>query len=383
MKRCSKLEKCTVTGIVKLDIRTKSLLTRIKPGEIAVIDHEDLDWMAAEGLVRARVGAVLNCSDSISGRFGHEGPTVLLKAGIPVIDCCGKRLFQELQEGMVVRIEGEEVYVQSRLICRGRLLNPAIIEERLQYARQHVKDALLSFVENTLQYASSEKQYFFGDLSFPQLRVPIRNRHVLVVARGKNYYEDLRAIRSYIKEVRPVLIAVDGGADALLSMGLKPDVIVGDMDSVSDQALRAVEERVVHAYLDGCAPGLARLQEMQLQAHICRAPGTSEDIAMLMADQAGASLIVAVGTHTNMVDFFEKGRKGMASTLLTRLRIGGKLVDAKGVSQLYHANVGVVSLLLVCFATFLPLTILAWVNPVARHVFHLLYLQVKLVMPDL
>jgi uncharacterized membrane-anchored protein len=116
------------------------------------------------------------------------------------------------------------------------------------------------------------------------------------------------------------------------------------MDSVSDATLTCGAEIVVHAYRDGRAPGLERVQQLGLDAVVFPATGTSEDVAMLLADDKGASLIVAVGTHATLVEFLDKGRSGMASTFLTRLRIGGKLVDAKGVSRLYRSRISNLSL---------------------------------------
>jgi uncharacterized membrane-anchored protein len=170
----------------------------------------------------------------------------------------------------------------------------------------------------------------------PEIRTPVQGRHCLVVVRGYGHQADLAALRPYIAQVRPVLIGVDGGADALVDAGHRPDLIVGDMDSVSDATLRSGAELVVHAYPDGRSPGLGRLRRLNLPAVVFPAAATSEDIAMLLADGHGAELIVAVGGHATLGEFLDKGRGGMASTFLTRLKIGGRLVDAKGVSRLYR-----------------------------------------------
>jgi uncharacterized membrane-anchored protein len=153
-------------------------------------------------------------------------------------------------------------------------------------------------------------------------------------------------LRPYIREFKPVLIGVDGGADALVEAGYTPDIIIGDMDSVTDDVLRCGAEVIVHAYPDGRAPGLARVHQLGVSAVTFPAAATSEDLAMLLADEKGASLLVAVGTHATLVEFLDKGRGGMASTFLTRLKVGGKLVDAKGVSRLYRQNISGSSLLL-------------------------------------
>jgi uncharacterized membrane-anchored protein len=188
----------------------------------------------------------------------------------------------------------------------------------------------------------------------------------LVVVRGYDYREDLAVLRPYIREYRPILIGVDGGADALIEAGYRPDVIVGDMDSVSDHALRCGAEVVVHAYADGRAPGLQRVQDLGVAAVVFPAAGTSEDVALLLADEKGAELIVAVGTHATLVEFLDKGRQGMASTFLTRLRVGGKLVDAKGVSRLYRRRISTWSLVLLVASTLATMAAAVYVSSVGR-----------------
>jgi uncharacterized membrane-anchored protein len=191
----------------------------------------------------------------------------------------------------------------------------------------------------------AEQELLLDGIDLPSLRTRMDERYVLVVVRGYHYKEDLQTLRPFIREAHPVLVGVDGGADALIEMGLRPDLIVGDMDSVSDAALTSGAEVVVHAYRDGRAPGLQRVHDLGVSDPVVLpATGTSEDVAMLLADGLGASLIVAVGTHATLVEFLDKGRKGMASTFLTRLRVGSKLVDAKGVSLLYRSRISAGSL---------------------------------------
>src|SRR5687768_5849398 len=166
--------------------------------------------------------------------------------------------------------------------------------------------------------------------------------------------------------MKPLLVAVDGGADALMDFGMKPDMIIGDMDSVTTEGLLSGAELVVHAYAGGAAPGLERLEALGVDALVFEATGTSEDIAMLLAYEKGAELIVAVGTHANMIEFMDKGRKGMASTFLTRLRVGPILVDAKGVGRLYHTRVRRGDLLLFVGAALLTMAIIVFISEPAR-----------------
>ncbi len=327
-----------VQGPVKLDKRTKNLAKRLKQGDIALIDHVDIDSTAARMLVEARVSAVINASQSCSGRYPNLGPTVLLEAGVPLIDAVGAEAFKAFREGEQVELRNGEIRRNGQTILQGELLTEERIRELHEQAKQNLGAELERFAENTLSYVTAEKSLLLDPASLPDVRTVIDGRHALVVVRGESYKEDLAIIRTYIRDVKPALIAVDGGADALIDMGLRPDIIIGDMDSVSDGALRCGAEIIVHAYTSGEAPGLARVQELGLEAQVCNVPGTSEDIALLLAYEKGAEMIVAVGTHSHLVDFLDKGRKGMSSTFLVRLKVGNRLVDAKGVSKLYRVT---------------------------------------------
>jgi uncharacterized membrane-anchored protein len=369
----------TISGKARCDKKTKRLISRLLPGEIAVIDHADIDDVAAAGLIEAKVLAVINLSPSMTGRYQNRGPLRLLRAGIPVIDVKDARLMEKIREGQLLSITDGRIYANGRMIAEGEILTFEKVMQRADDAKKNAPGELLRFFENTLHYADKEKQFFLGEIPRLPLQTKMQGRHVLVVVRGLNYREDLRAIMAYIREVQPVLIGVDGGADALLQFGLRPHLIVGDMDSVSDAALLSAAEIVVHAYPDGHAPGLTRVRQLGREAQVYPAPGTSEDIAMLLAYECGADLIVAVGTHSHMVDFLEKGRKGMASTLLTRLRVGPILVDAKGVSQLYQKRrLSWIALFAVCTASMIPVAMIAAVNPMARNILRMFYWHVRL-----
>jgi uncharacterized membrane-anchored protein len=328
-----------ITGTARLGRRTKDLVKRLEPGDIAVIDHVDLDRVAADGLVGAGVAAVINAAPSISGRYPNGGPIRLVSAGIPLVDDVGPDLFARLVDGDAVRISDGEVRRGHELIGTGKLRDHAEIEAAMETARAAIGIELERFAENTLEYVRREARPLFDPVELPPLATKFKGRHALVVVRGHDYKEDLAHLRPYIRQYRPALIGVDGGADALLDMGLKPDLIIGDFDSVSERALHAAPDLVHHVHPDGRAPGRENLLAWGVDYHEFVAEGTSEDVAMLLAYEAGATLIVAVGTHATMVEFLDKGRRGMASTFLTRLRLGPTLVDAKGVSRLYEGRV--------------------------------------------
>ena len=341
-----------VSGVARLDRRTQRLVGRLNPGDIAIIDHVDLDRVAAEALVAAKVGGVVNAAPSISGRFPNLWPDLLVASGIPLLDNVGNQVFATVKEGTRVRLDGDTLYVGDQAVATGSEQDSDSIALQMSEAKTGLATQLEAFAMNTMEYVKRERALLLDGVGVPEVRTKFEGRHVVVVVRGYGYKEDLTALRHYIREYKPVLVGVDGGADALHEMGYKPHMIVGDMDSVGDEVLNCGAEVVVHAYPDGRAPGLTRVQDLGIDAVTFPALGTSEDIAMLLADEKGASLIVAVGTHATLVEFLDKGRGGMASTFLTRLRLGGKLVDAKGVTRLYRSRISAAALLILVLAAF-------------------------------
>lgn len=357
-----------ISGPARLGRRTKDLVKRLRPGDLAVIDHADLDRVSAEELVEAGVRAVVNVAPSSSGRFPNPGPLELVRAGVRLVDLPDGALFEELSDGELLTIRGGEIWRNGICLARGTALRQATLAEAFTDQQARVTDALEAFAENTLQHLRDEGRLLAEGIEFPPLRTRFRDRHAVVVARGPGYKQDLRIVRPYIRDFKPVLVAVDGGADALLEIGLEPHVIVGDFDSVSDAALGCGAELLVHAYPDGRAPGSARLQALGLEYQRVAAPGISEDIALQLAHDRGAELIVAVGTHFNLVEFMERNRAGMASTFVTRLKVGEVLVDAKGVSRLVSRRVGVWPLVVFALAGAAAIVVAVAVSPALRNV---------------
>jgi uncharacterized membrane-anchored protein len=328
-----------IVGVARVGRRTKDLVKRLAPGEIAIIDHEDLDRVAADGLVESGVAAVVNCAASVSGRYPNQGPIRVVQAGIVLVDRAGTDLMSEVRDGETLRIVGGEIFRGDQVLATGLVPDADEIASAMEDARATIGAELERFAENTLEYVRREAKPMFEPIVVPPLVTQFQGRHALVVVRGHDYKDDLKALRPYIRQYRPALIGVDGGADALLENGFKPDVIIGDFDSVSERALHIAPDLVHHVHPDGRAPGRDALVEWGVSYHEFVVEGTSEDVAMLLAWEAGSTLIVAVGTHATMVEFLDKGRSGMASTFLTRLRLGPMLVDAKGVNRLYEGRV--------------------------------------------
>lgn len=366
-----------VHGVARLGKKTKDLVKRLGPGDVAVIDHADLDPQAAEDLAASGVRAVVNAAPSTTGRYPNAGPLRLVEAGVLLVDVAETDLFGELADGQAVVVDGAEIRSEGALVARGELLDAGTLRDRLAEQQESVDRAIADFARNTVRYIEEEPELLSGDLDFPDTRTDFRDRHVMIVVRGPTYRRDLRTLRAYTREVKPLMVGVDGGADAILEAGLKPDVILGDMDSASDEALRSGAELVVHAYPDGRAPGRERLQDLGLDSVVIPAAGTSQDIAMLLAFERGAALIVSVGAHFNLEEFLGKNRAGMSSTFLTRLRIGETLVDAKGVSRLYRPSVAGPHLALFALATIFLIAVVIVSVPALDNLAELVWLKIR------
>ncbi|WP_433238829.1 putative cytokinetic ring protein SteA [Streptosporangium sp. CA-135522] len=355
-----------VTAVARIDRRTKGLTKRLRAGEIAIIDHVDVDRVSAEALVACGAASVVNVAAGISGRYPNLGPQIIVEAGVSFIDNASPELFERIKDGDLVRVHEGAVYLDDEVVGKGDVQTADSIEAAMVEARAGLTVQIEAFAANTMEYVRRERDLLIDGVGVPDIRTVMEGRHVLIVVRGYHYKEDIAALRPYIREYRPIMIGVDGGADALIEAGYVPDIIVGDFDSVSTKALTCGAELVVHAYRDGRAPGLERVEQLGRDAVVFPAIGTSEDIAMLLADDKGADLIVAVGTHATLVEFLDKGRSGMASTFLTRLRVGSKLVDAKGVSRLYRSRISTPSLLLLVATTLITMGVAIIVSPVGK-----------------
>jgi uncharacterized membrane-anchored protein len=366
-----------LTAPVRLDKRTKNLTRRLKPGDLAVIDHADLDRVSAETLVHCQVAAVINAAPSITGRYPNLGPQLLVDAGIPLIDDVGQDVFDKINEGRMVRLDGDTLYTGETIVAKGTVQTTESIAAAMAKAKDGLADQIRAFMANTVEYIGRDFEELIDGISVPDLRTKLDGKHALVVARGYRHREDLHTLRAYIREFKPVMVAVDGGADALLEAGYLPHLIVGDMDSVSDRALTCGAEIVVHAYPDGKAPGLERVTSLGLDAVLCPARGTSEDVALLLSDEAGARLIVAVGMRFTLVEFLDKGRPGMASAILTRMRVGDKFVEPKGVSRLYHSRVSTSWLVMLVLAAVATMAVALWFLPAGHIAIGLLGLRLS------
>jgi uncharacterized membrane-anchored protein len=323
---------------------------------------------------------VVNVASSASRKYPNQGPVILTESGVQLVDMPGADLFELLDDGDVVTMRGAQLLKNGDVVAEGELLDPGEVERHYEAARRKIGEALETFAENTIAHIRDERELLAGNIELPDFDTEFRDRPVLVVVRGVDHKKDLRMLRPYVRDTKPALVAVDGGADAILEDGFCPDMIVGDMDSASDAALRCGAELVVHAYPDGRAPGRDRLDGLGLEYKVVPAPATSEDVALLIAAEKGAQLIVTVGSHFNLVEFLDKNRSGMSSTFLTRLRVGEILVDAKGVSRLYRPSAGRGPILLLAFAAFVTLVIVVATSSSLQPLLDLLWLKLQILL---
>jgi uncharacterized membrane-anchored protein len=371
-------ESASSTGAVRLGRKTKDLVKRIKASEIAVIRHRNLDRIAAEDLITSGVETVLNDEPSSDDKYPNRGPLMLVEAGIRLIDFPNEDLFELLNDGDRIELRGPELLRDGIVIATGvEQLEPEL-NVRVEAQEEEIHLALAAFAENTVTHIQGEGELLTGDIELPVTRTDFRDRHVLIVVRGPNYKRDLKALHAYIRDMKPVLVGVDGGADAIREAGHRPDMILGDMDSATDQTLRSGAELIVHGYSDGRAPGRQRLLDLGVEHSVLPSVGTSQDVAMLMAFEKGADLIVSVGAHFNLIEFLDKDRDGMSSTFLTRLRIGEVLIDAKGVSRLYSPglSVGPLALFLGAFLVLVVIVVLS--SPALADLADLIWLKLKI-----
>ncbi|HEX6357652.1 putative cytokinetic ring protein SteA [Actinophytocola sp.] len=354
-------------GIARVDRRTSDLLRRISSGDIVILEQVDLDRATADALVRADVAGVVNAAPSISGRFPNLGPEIVVDAGIALIDGVGPDIINAVKEGSRVRLHDGGVFVGDREVGRGTRQTIESIADLMIGAKAGLSAQLEAFSANTIEFLRRERTLILDGVGVPELSVPIHRRQVLVVAPGRGHIEDLKRLKRYIAEHRPVLIGVDAGADTLRQFGYRPDVIVGDPDALSTETLRCGAEVVVPAHTDGHAPGLARVQDLGIGAVTLPSTGNSEDLALLLADTHGADLVVTVGFQATLHEFLDRGRSGSnPSTFLTRLKLGSKVVDAHAVATLHRARVSIGAVVVLVLAALIAVAVGLAVSGVGR-----------------
>jgi uncharacterized membrane-anchored protein len=338
--------------VARISRNTDALLGRVGHGDVVILDQMDIDRATADSLVRAGVTAVVNASPSVSGRYPNLGPEILLAGDVTLVDDIGDGIFGRIKDGARVRLHDGAVYVGEQEIAQGVEQTAESIADLLIEAKAGMAAQLEAFAANAIEYMKRERTLLLDGVGIPETTTRLAGRQVLVVAASPDTAAELKRLRKYISDHNPVLIGVDAGADALVAAGYKPSLIVGNPDHIGTKALRSGAEVVIPADLDGHAAGLERLQDLGLGAVTFPASGTSEDLTLLLADNADAVLIVTVGMHTTLTELLDRGRGSAASTFLIRMRVANKIVEATAVTRLYKARISwwVVMLLVIAAA---------------------------------
>jgi uncharacterized membrane-anchored protein len=360
-----------VTGTARVDRDIDRLLRRINPGDIVVMDALDLDRITADALVEVGVAAVVNASTSISGRYPNLGPEVLVNNNITLIDEAGPEIFKKIKDGARVRLHNGGVYAGDRRIALGTERTNEEIHDLMHEAKSGLVAHLEAFAGNTIEFIRSESPLLIDGMGIPDIDVDVNRRHVVVVAEEPSAAEDLRALKPFIKEYHPVLVGVGTGADVLRKAGYRPALIVGDPDEMSVEVLRSGAQVVLPADADGHAKGLERIQDLGVGAMTFPAAGSAADLALLLCDHHGASLIVTAGHGASIEEFFDRSRQqSNPSTFLTRLKVGEKLVDAKAVATLYRSRVSGGAIALLVLAMLIAVIAALWVSRADAAVLH-------------
>jgi len=327
-----------VTGVARVSRRSDTLLSRLSVGDIAVIDHIDIDRATADALVKSGIIAVVNAAPSISGRYPNLGPEILVDAGVILIDEVGEKIFSQLKDGSKLRLDGAGVYQGDVLLAEGVEQTLESVADLLIEAKAGMSAQLEAFAANAIEYMKRERTLLLDGVGIPEINTKIAGRQVLLVVASADTKAELKALKRYISDYHPVLVGVDGGADALRQAGYKPELIIGNPEDIGPDTLLGGAEVVIPADVDGHAPGLERLQDLGLGAVTFPATGTTVDLALLLVDAREASLIVTVGMHTTLTDLLDH-KGGAAPTFLVRMRVANKIVEAPAVARLYKARI--------------------------------------------
>lgn len=357
-----------LVGTARVDRRTQALLSRLRPGDIAVLDHLDLDRATAQALVDAEVAAVVNASACISGRYPNLGPEVLTDAGVLILDRTEAAL--QIKDGTRVRIHEDVVWIGEEPVAHGRELDGDAVRRQLEQAREQMVVQLETLTHNSTEFLRREQDLLLHGRGLPGVGVAIEGRPVVVVVDGADVATELRAIRRFVAERRPVLIGVDRGADALVAAGLTPDIVVVDVhgedrNRAKGSVLKTAREVVVRLERGAPMP-VENFERMGVRPQRLETSATAEDAALLLAHAHGASVIVGVGLHATITDFLDRQRAGLASTYLTRLSVGDLLVDASAVPTLYSGRVRPRHVFLVLLLGLVALAVAVSVTPVGQ-----------------
>ncbi|MBU9724102.1 MULTISPECIES: putative cytokinetic ring protein SteA [Bacillaceae] len=332
------MEKKRLAGKAYFGEITKNLIHNIPSGAIVILKHEDIDIVAAEDLVRKKVKAVINTKTSVTGNLPRTGVLYLLQHGIPVFDLINNEktfLKQEIEifVGSKVLLE-KETGKGWKLIGEVKEYTERDLQEKIKQGQEKFSNLYSQFAINSFNYAKEEMNIFLQAIENLPSYWELTGKQVFVIARGEGVARDIRLIRPILTNPQAKVIAVDGAASLLFQSNVKPDYIIGDMDSIPDNIVKYRSRFISHSYMDGRSPGRDRLRALSVDSESIPFPGLSEDLAIMLAFRSKAEHIYTMGCRASVTELVEKGRKGMGSTLLTRMYVGDRLSDLKGINRL-------------------------------------------------
>lgn len=361
------------TGTARVGRRVRDLAGRIAPGDVVVLDHADLDRASAQVLVDAEVAAVVNATRFVSGRYPPLGPELLASAGVGMVDGIGAAGLAAVRDGARVRVDNGAVHLGDGQVVRGRDVPPSLVELETRAARAGMTSQLETLTHNAAEMLRREQDLLLHGRGVPRVSAPMTDRSVVVAVEGHGWESELAAVTTFVREQQPVLVAVDGAADALREAGLRPAVVVVDGRSgaelPSGKTLKAASDVVVVVDPGTGRTAVEALERMGIRPVRFETSVTTEDAALLLADAADAALVVGVGLHATLAELLDRERGGLASTYLTRLKLGPRLVDADAVPRLYAGRVRPHHLFLVMLAGLVALTIAVGTTPVGQEWF--------------
>lgn len=364
-----------LVGTARVERRARAVLPRVSAGDVVVIDHLDMDRATAQAFVDAGVAAVVNASKFVSGRYPNLGPSVLLEAGVLLVEA-GQGVLGAVRDGQEIRLVDGVIFDGDTQLASGRVVDAAALAEELESARGGLSVQMESFAHNTAEFLRREQDLVLHGRGVPRLRTRLAGRPVVVSVAGPEHRTELEGLKRYLREQHPALIGVNAGAEALLSIGRKPDVVVlssqfanDPADRVSAKALRAAKDVVLVVDRGIGRTPTDSLERLGVRPHRFETGASAEDAALMIASLADASLVIGAGVHASLDDFLDRQRGGVGGTFLTRLRVGPRLVDATAVPALYAGRVRVWHLLLVLLAGLLAVVAAIAVTPVGREWF--------------
>ncbi|ANE03945.1 putative cytokinetic ring protein SteA [Corynebacterium crudilactis] len=313
-------------------------LKRLSEGDLAIIDAPDLSRTFAQRLLAAKPAAVLNVSRFTTGSVPNFGPQLLIDADIMLVEGFGHELLDNTKDSKKGRLtEDGQLFYGERLIANGTVFSGAAAEHAFADAQQSLLDRMEAYFGNTIQFIHSEAPLLIDGLGIPETGKSIEGRKVLVVSPGDNHRTRIKELRNFIREYDPVLIGVDGAADTLVELGYKPALIVGNPTGIGADALRSGASVILPADPDGHAVGLERIQDLGIGAMTFPSSvNSATDLALLLVDYHNPQMIVNVGGPVTLDGIFENREDSDPAALLTRAKVGTKLVDGSVIAALYN-----------------------------------------------